>query len=125
MFVLAPILVACPAPDPAASPVARRLSGWRRVFWGGLAEDGSSHCRLVFLVCLSAAGAPQPDAAGPSSEACDLLQEEEGDEAMTPSRPRTTEDLFAAIHRCPEPVSLLFCSVCPPFQMAPQCVFLS
>nr|XP_023506969.1 NHS-like protein 1 isoform X2 [Equus caballus]XP_023506970.1 NHS-like protein 1 isoform X2 [Equus caballus]XP_023506971.1 NHS-like protein 1 isoform X2 [Equus caballus]XP_023506972.1 NHS-like protein 1 isoform X2 [Equus caballus]XP_023506973.1 NHS-like protein 1 isoform X2 [Equus caballus] len=44
-------------------------------------------------------GAPQPDAAGPSSEACDLLQEEEGDEAMTPSRPRTTEDLFAAIHR--------------------------
>nr|XP_008534651.1 PREDICTED: NHS-like protein 1 [Equus przewalskii] len=99
VFVLAPILVAYPAPDPAASPVARRLSGWRRVCWGGLAEDGSSHCRLVFLVCLSAAGAPQPDAAGPSSEACDLLQEEEGDEAMTPSRPRTTEDLFAAIHR--------------------------
>lgn len=42
---------------------------------------------------------PEPDTAGSSSEASDFLREEGSDEVMTPSRPRTTEDLFAAIHR--------------------------
>ncbi|KAM9234147.1 LOW QUALITY PROTEIN: NHS-like protein 1 [Dugong dugon] len=45
------------------------------------------------------AGVLQTDAVGSSSEACDFLREEGSDEAMAPSRPRTTEDLFAAIHR--------------------------
>ncbi|XP_036759570.2 NHS-like protein 1 isoform X2 [Manis pentadactyla] len=44
-------------------------------------------------------GVPETDRAGSSAEACDFLKEEESDEVMTPSRPRTTEDLFAAIHR--------------------------
>ncbi|XP_054426003.1 NHS-like protein 1 isoform X2 [Pteronotus mesoamericanus] len=42
-------------------------------------------------------GVPETDAAISSSE--DFPKEEGSDEAMTPSRPRTTEDLFAAIHR--------------------------
>lgn len=42
---------------------------------------------------------PETDIAGCSSEAFDFLKEEGSDEVMTPSRPRTTEDLFAAIHR--------------------------
>uniref|UniRef100_A0A2K5WFT2 NHS like 1 n=1 Tax=Macaca fascicularis TaxID=9541 RepID=A0A2K5WFT2_MACFA len=53
--------------------------------------------------CLSqqdgAAGVPETTAASSSSEACDFLKEDGSDEVMTPSRPRTTEDLFAAIHR--------------------------
>ncbi|KAK1338059.1 LOW QUALITY PROTEIN: hypothetical protein QTO34_001167 [Cnephaeus nilssonii] len=42
---------------------------------------------------------PETEAAGSSPEVFDFLKEEGGDEVMTPSRPRTTEDLFAAIHR--------------------------
>ncbi|XP_024407675.2 NHS-like protein 1 isoform X2 [Desmodus rotundus] len=42
-------------------------------------------------------GVPESDTAISSSE--DFLKEEGSDEVMTPSRPRTTEDLFAAIHR--------------------------
>ncbi|XP_008054497.1 NHS-like protein 1 isoform X1 [Carlito syrichta] len=42
---------------------------------------------------------PETSTAGSSSEACDPLKEDGSDEVMTPSRPRTTEDLFAAIHR--------------------------
>ncbi|XP_012603495.2 NHS-like protein 1 isoform X1 [Microcebus murinus] len=42
---------------------------------------------------------PQTDTAASSSEACDFPGEDGSDEVMTPSRPRTTEDLFAAIHR--------------------------
>uniref|UniRef100_A0A2K5ELR6 NHS like 1 n=1 Tax=Aotus nancymaae TaxID=37293 RepID=A0A2K5ELR6_AOTNA len=53
--------------------------------------------------CLSqqdgAAGVPEASAACSFSEACDFLKEDGSDEVMTPSRPRTTEDLFAAIHR--------------------------
>ncbi|XP_069345018.1 NHS-like protein 1 isoform X2 [Eulemur rufifrons] len=53
--------------------------------------------------CLSGqdggAGVPQTDTAASSSEACDFPREDGSDEVMTPSRPRTTEDLFAAIHR--------------------------
>nr|XP_003926921.2 NHS-like protein 1 isoform X3 [Saimiri boliviensis boliviensis] len=53
--------------------------------------------------CLSqqdgAAGVPEASAACSSLEACDFLKEDGSDEVMTPSRPRTTEDLFAAIHR--------------------------
>ncbi|XP_036172476.1 NHS-like protein 1 isoform X3 [Myotis myotis] len=42
---------------------------------------------------------PESDVAGSSPEVFDFLKEEGSDEVMTPSRPRTTEDLFAAIHR--------------------------
>ncbi|XP_008571437.1 PREDICTED: NHS-like protein 1 isoform X1 [Galeopterus variegatus] len=45
------------------------------------------------------AGALETSTASSSSEACDFLKEEGSDEVMAPSRPRTTEDLFAAIHR--------------------------
>ncbi|XP_057594182.1 NHS-like protein 1 isoform X2 [Hippopotamus amphibius kiboko] len=44
-------------------------------------------------------GVREADTAGSSSEACEFLKEDGSDEVMTPSRPRTTEDLFAAIHR--------------------------
>ncbi|XP_059971017.1 NHS-like protein 1 isoform X6 [Mesoplodon densirostris] len=44
-------------------------------------------------------GVPEADTAGSSSETCDFCKEDGSDEVMTPSRPRTTEDLFAAIHR--------------------------
>ncbi|KAG8510879.1 NHS-like protein 1 [Galemys pyrenaicus] len=42
---------------------------------------------------------PETHTARSSSDACDFPKEEGSDEVMTPSRPRTTEDLFAAIHR--------------------------
>ncbi|XP_016047389.2 NHS-like protein 1 isoform X2 [Erinaceus europaeus] len=41
----------------------------------------------------------ETNTADSSFEACDFLKEEGSDKVMTPSRPRTTEDLFAAIHR--------------------------
>ncbi|XP_043312985.1 NHS-like protein 1 isoform X2 [Cervus canadensis] len=44
-------------------------------------------------------GVPEAETASSSSETCDFLKDDGGDEVMTPSRPRTTEDLFAAIHR--------------------------
>lgn len=44
-------------------------------------------------------GVPEADTASPSPEASDFLKEDGSDEVMIPSRPRTTEDLFAAIHR--------------------------
>ncbi|XP_051020421.1 LOW QUALITY PROTEIN: NHS-like protein 1 [Acomys russatus] len=53
--------------------------------------------------CLSqqsgGAGLLEHNAATSSSDTGDLSQEEGSDEVMTPTRPRTTEDLFAAIHR--------------------------
>ncbi|KAL6070740.1 hypothetical protein STEG23_010688, partial [Scotinomys teguina] len=45
------------------------------------------------------AGLQEPTPAASSSEAGDLSKEERSDDVMTPTRPRTTEDLFAAIHR--------------------------
>ncbi|XP_027407485.1 NHS-like protein 1 isoform X3 [Bos indicus x Bos taurus] len=44
-------------------------------------------------------GVPEAETATSSSETCDFPKDNGGDEVMTPSRPRTTEDLFAAIHR--------------------------
>ncbi|KAM8788345.1 NHS-like protein 1 isoform 5-T5 [Rhynchonycteris naso] len=44
-------------------------------------------------------GVPETDTAVSSLGAFDFPKEEQSDEVMTPSRPRTTEDLFAAIHR--------------------------
>jgi hypothetical protein len=40
----------------------------------------------------------ETSAASASSEACDF-KEDESDEVVTPTKPRTTEALFAAIHR--------------------------
>ncbi|KAF6115274.1 NHS like 1 [Phyllostomus discolor] len=54
--------------------------------------DSVESCRT-----LQDPGPPETDSALSSTE--DFLKEEGSDEAMTPSRPRTTEDLFAAIHR--------------------------
>ncbi|XP_029413981.1 NHS-like protein 1 isoform X3 [Nannospalax galili] len=45
------------------------------------------------------AGVLETNSAASSSEACDFSKEDGSDEVMTPTRPRTTEDLFAAIHR--------------------------
>nr|XP_051710249.1 NHS-like protein 1 isoform X3 [Oryctolagus cuniculus] len=41
----------------------------------------------------------ETDTGGAASESCEPAKEDGSDEVMTPSRPRTTEDLFAAIHR--------------------------
>ncbi|XP_058939382.1 NHS-like protein 1 isoform X2 [Kogia breviceps] len=65
--------------------------------------ESSADARDNVESCLSlqdpGPGVPEADTAGSSSEACDFCKEDESDEVMTPSRPRTTEDLFAAIHR--------------------------
>ncbi|XP_005001888.1 NHS-like protein 1 isoform X4 [Cavia porcellus] len=45
------------------------------------------------------AGVQEAHAAEPSSEACDFFHKDDSEEVTTPTRPRTTEDLFAAIHR--------------------------
>lgn len=59
-------------------------------------EDRMEHCPA-----LQDGGPETPEtlAAPSESDAVDFLKEEGSDEVMTPSRPRTTEDLFAAIHR--------------------------
>lgn len=57
MFVLVFIFVVYSVLDFVVFFVVRRLSGWRRVCWGGLVEDGLSYCRFVFLVCLFVVGA--------------------------------------------------------------------
>ncbi|XP_015860183.1 NHS-like protein 1 isoform X5 [Peromyscus maniculatus bairdii] len=45
------------------------------------------------------AGLREPTTAASSADAGDFSKEEGSDDVMTPTRPRTTEDLFAAIHR--------------------------
>ncbi|KAM6181792.1 NHS-like protein 1 [Erethizon dorsatum] len=45
------------------------------------------------------AGVEEVRTAEPSSEACDFFHKDDSEEVTTPTRPRTTEDLFAAIHR--------------------------
>ncbi|XP_026642032.1 NHS-like protein 1 isoform X1 [Microtus ochrogaster] len=45
------------------------------------------------------AGLLEPNTAAASSDAGDFSKEEGSDGVMTPTKPRTTEDLFAAIHR--------------------------
>ncbi|XP_038196229.1 NHS-like protein 1 isoform X2 [Arvicola amphibius] len=45
------------------------------------------------------AGLLEPNTAAASSEVGDISKEEGSDGVMTPTKPRTTEDLFAAIHR--------------------------
>ncbi|XP_053446616.1 NHS-like protein 1 isoform X4 [Nycticebus coucang] len=62
-------------------------------------EDGGGDVESCLSRQDGEAGVPQTDTAASSSEACDFPREEGSDEVMTPSRPRTTEDLFAAIHR--------------------------
>ncbi|XP_023369259.1 NHS-like protein 1 isoform X2 [Otolemur garnettii] len=62
-------------------------------------EDGGGDVESCLSRQDGEAGVPQTDTAASSSEACDFPREDGSDEVMTPSRPRTTEDLFAAIHR--------------------------
>ncbi|XP_005389330.1 PREDICTED: NHS-like protein 1 isoform X2 [Chinchilla lanigera] len=45
------------------------------------------------------AGVQEAHTAEPSAEACDFFHKDDSEEVTTPTRPRTTEDLFAAIHR--------------------------
>ncbi|XP_039099506.1 NHS-like protein 1 isoform X2 [Hyaena hyaena] len=61
--------------------------------------DGGGNAESCLSLQGGRPGVPEPDTAAASSEACDFLREEGSEEVMTPSRPRTTEDLFAAIHR--------------------------
>lgn len=81
-----------------------RCQEWQRSIFGSLAKDwNSSHsCILCLPACFSIAGVPEAETASSSSETCDFLKDDRGDEVMTPRRPRTTEDLFAAIHRYPK-----------------------
>ncbi|XP_007944501.1 NHS-like protein 1 [Orycteropus afer afer] len=66
----------------------------------GTSDEGSgTDSSLCTCLPLSVARVLDADTAGSSVEAWDFLKEEGSDEVMTPSRPRTTEDLFAAIHR--------------------------
>lgn len=52
----------------------------------------------VCLPFFSLAGLLEPNTAASSSDTLDLPKEEGSDEVLTPTKPRTTEDLFAAIH---------------------------
>ncbi|XP_048654836.1 NHS-like protein 1 isoform X3 [Marmota marmota marmota] len=62
--------------------------------------DGGGNAESCLSEQEGEAGALETNAAGSSSEARDFLLKGDGsDEVMTPTRPRTTEDLFAAIHR--------------------------
>ncbi|XP_042843148.1 NHS-like protein 1 isoform X1 [Panthera tigris] len=61
--------------------------------------DGGGSAESCLSLQDGGPGVPEPDTGAASSEACDFLREEGSEEVMTPSRPRTTEDLFAAIHR--------------------------
>uniref|UniRef100_A0A8C3YBJ8 NHS like 1 n=1 Tax=Catagonus wagneri TaxID=51154 RepID=A0A8C3YBJ8_9CETA len=62
-------------------------------------EDNVESCSSLQDPRRESAGMPEADTASPSSETSDFLKEDGSDEVMIPSRPRTTEDLFAAIHR--------------------------
>lgn len=60
----------------------------------------TSHGIFVFApLFFSPAGLREPTTAASSADAGDFSKEEGSDDVMTPTRPRTTEDLFAAIHR--------------------------
>ncbi|XP_029799697.1 NHS-like protein 1 isoform X3 [Suricata suricatta] len=61
--------------------------------------DGGGDAESCLSLQDGGPGVPEPDTAAAPSESCDCLREEGSEEVMTPSRPRTTEDLFAAIHR--------------------------
>ncbi|XP_042523860.1 NHS-like protein 1 isoform X1 [Dipodomys spectabilis] len=61
-------------------------------------EDGTGEADSCLSQQDSAAEVPATHSASASSEAWDW-KEAGSDEVMTPTRPRTTEDLFAAIHR--------------------------
>lgn len=59
----------------------------------------------VCLPFFSLAGLLEPNTAASSSDPVDVSKEEGSDEVLTPTKPRTTEDLFAAIHRYPKLLS--------------------
>ncbi|XP_054992630.1 NHS-like protein 1 isoform X3 [Sorex araneus] len=83
-------------PDDACTTAGQKEPGSSESSADG--EEHVEHCSV-----LQDGGPEAPEtllAAAPSqSDAGDFLKEEGSDEVMTPSRPRTTEDLFAAIHR--------------------------
>ncbi|XP_048210134.1 NHS-like protein 1 isoform X3 [Perognathus longimembris pacificus] len=61
-------------------------------------EDGRGDAESSLSQQGEEAGVLETNSARASAEACDC-KEDGSDEVMTPTRPRTTEDLFAAIHR--------------------------
>lgn len=126
--VISPIFVNYQTADPTTSPCgphivrngreAACLEAWLRT------EILVTVHLLCLLACFSIARVPQTDTAVSSSEACDFPGEDGSDEVMTPSRPRTTEDLFAAIHRYPKrrPLTLIY-FIIPSLQMTSQFLF--
>lgn len=92
---LSPGVVEANAPmvQPSTSPgPAQEESGENRV-------DGERNEKSCASPQGGEAGLPEPNTAGPSSDTADVSKEGGNDEVLTPTRPRTTEDLFAAIHR--------------------------
>uniref|UniRef100_A0ABK0LNF6 NHS-like 1 n=1 Tax=Rattus norvegicus TaxID=10116 RepID=A0ABK0LNF6_RAT len=92
---LSPGVVEANAPmvQPSTSPgPAQEEAGENRV-------DGERNVKSCASPRGGEAGLPEPNTAGPSSDTADVSKEGGNDEVLTPTRPRTTEDLFAAIHR--------------------------
>ncbi|XP_059128681.1 NHS-like protein 1 isoform X2 [Peromyscus eremicus] len=86
-----------PMVQPSASPGPTQEESAESSVDGVDGEDNAENC-------LSQrgreAGLQEPTTAASSSDAAgDFSKEEGSDDVMTPTRPRTTEDLFAAIHR--------------------------
>nr|XP_045014250.1 NHS-like protein 1 isoform X2 [Jaculus jaculus] len=80
-----------PMVQPAASPASTQEEPARSsVHGGGVVESSLSRQD-------GEAGALESNLA--ATDVCDFSTEEGSGEVMTPTRPRTTEDLFAAIHR--------------------------
>lgn len=61
--------------------------------------DGERNAKSCLSQQGREAGLLEPNTAASSSDPVDVSKEEGSDEVLTPTKPRTTEDLFAAIHR--------------------------
>ncbi|XP_031236369.1 NHS-like protein 1 isoform X5 [Mastomys coucha] len=66
---------------------------------GESSVDGERNAKSCLSQQGREAGLLEPNTAASSSDTLDLPKEEGSDEVLTPTKPRTTEDLFAAIHR--------------------------
>ncbi|XP_076783055.1 NHS-like protein 1 isoform X4 [Arvicanthis niloticus] len=61
--------------------------------------DGERNAKSCLSQLGGKAGLLEPNTTAAASDIADLSKEEGSDEVLTPTKPRTTEDLFAAIHR--------------------------
>ncbi|XP_052025983.1 NHS-like protein 1 isoform X1 [Apodemus sylvaticus] len=66
---------------------------------GETSVDGERNAKSCLSQPGREAGWLDPNTAASSSDTTDSAKEEGSDEVLTPTKPRTTEDLFAAIHR--------------------------